>query len=272
MLITSFQPQACLREIVREYRVVHFDLGNTVSCKPYAPRAEQCLNFYPRSLERVDDQSGNTISKGVAVALIGQQTGMTHRHVHGDFLVITVVFRQGALFRLTGVPAHELTGLYIDADHVFNKNIRFVNEQLYSARTYGRCIDVIEQFLRSQLTCLKVSSRIDLCADSMLVDHATSLDARADFSCLSIRQFRRGFTERIGVTPKLLAKIVRFEKACQSKIRNPDRDMLEVAVACGFTDYQHMAKDYRNFTGQTPIGFHELDQRAPERQQGKYCT
>ena len=42
-------------------------------------------------------------------------------------------------------------------------------------------------------------------------------------------------------------------------------DWLSIALSCGYYDYQHLAKDYREFTGTTPVVFYQTDQKAPER-------
>jgi hypothetical protein len=48
------------------------------------------------------------------------------------------------------------------------------------------------------------------------------------------------------------------------KNANLAMDWLTVSLHSGYFDYQHMAKDYRDFTGLTPSGFFELEAKAPE--------
>ena len=44
----------------------------------------------------------------------------------------------------------------------------------------------------------------------------------------------------------------------------PERDWLQIAVDCGYYDYQHLAKDYKDFTGLTPVELHILESKSPE--------
>jgi transcriptional regulator GlxA family with amidase domain len=92
-----------------------------------------------------------------------------------------------------------------------------------------------------------------------------SLDGFLYASCLSHRQFDRLFKERVGIPPKQFLQIIRFDRAFRLKNRYPDMDWLSVAIACGYHDYQHLAKDYKEFTGYSPRQFFEIDNQAPER-------
>ncbi len=79
------------------------------------------------------------------------------------------------------------------------------------------------------------------------------------------RQFERKFNEHMGVSPKLYARIIRFDYVFRLKNRHPEKDWLSIALECGYHDYQHLAKEYKEFTGCTPTEFFALDQKAPER-------
>ncbi|MCU0341690.1 MAG: AraC family transcriptional regulator [Spirosomaceae bacterium] len=95
-----------------------------------------------------------------------------------------------------------------------------------------------------------------------------SLDWLADAACLSIKQFRRNFSTQVGVMPHHYARIVRFMQAHHLRNRRPQLDWLTVAIQTGYYDYQHLSKDYLEFTAQTPVEFHLLESRSPERTLG----
>jgi transcriptional regulator GlxA family with amidase domain len=79
-----------------------------------------------------------------------------------------------------------------------------------------------------------------------------SLDHLAAEACLSPRQFERNFVARVGLSPKLFARIARFDQAFRLKEKLPDLDWLAVAVQCGYYDYRHLVRDFREFAGVTP--------------------
>lgn len=70
-------------------------------------------------------------------------------------------------------------------------------------------------------------------------------------SNLSERQLERLFVERVGITPKLYARIRRF-RSVLDHLQDPEGvkrpNMAEIAASYGYTDQSHMARDFRNFS------------------------
>ena len=58
--------------------------------------------------------------------------------------------------------------------------------------------------------------------------------------------------------------LTRFDKAFHAKLHRPDLDWLTIAIACGYYDYQHMARDFRLFAGLTPPRLLETQRSSPE--------
>jgi transcriptional regulator GlxA family with amidase domain len=92
-----------------------------------------------------------------------------------------------------------------------------------------------------------------------------SLDKLAREACLSPKQFYKNFVERMGISPKTYARIVRFDNAMKLQNAQPHKDWLSIALDCGYYDYQHMVKDFKDFTKETPTGFVQKEDNAPER-------
>jgi len=76
----------------------------------------------------------------------------------------------------------------------------------------------------------------------------------------------------MGVSPKFLARISRFDKAFSLKQINPSLDWLSIALQTGYNDYQHLVKDYKDLTGLSPNQFHEIESKSPERLFGQADT
>jgi AraC-like DNA-binding protein len=56
----------------------------------------------------------------------------------------------------------------------------------------------------------------------------------------------------VGVSPKLFARIARFEAALDRMARLPQGSWTEVAHRFGYYDQMHMVHDFSRFTGETP--------------------
>lgn len=272
MVLSEFQPSPRLAEYVRVYRIVQFmfEHPENIPFKSYPPRPEHCLSFYPRDTEKVQYTDSGKWHINLKSVLFGQQQEVTNRYVGKDFLVFQVVFRPGALYRLTGIPSHEITNQSLDAETVFPSYIKEVNEQLFHSTDFKNMIQVVENFL-TQVGAKqqKESHRLDHVSNQVLtMKESVSVDWMAKESYLSNRQLERKFLDRMGVTPKYFSRLVRFENAFRMKNQFPEKDWLTIAIHCGYHDYQHLVKEYQEFTGKTPTAFHLLDSEGPERQFG----
>lgn len=272
MLLKDFIPSPAVAEFVQLFRIVHFvfDADAALPFKAYPPRPEHCLAFYPFDTERVEYVGTNKVIESVPVVLYGQQLSVTNRFVGRNFLVFQIIFQPGALYRLTGIPAHEFNDHYLDAESVFSTSLRFVNEQLFHAAEYKAMLLVAENFVQDLAKKTKKEKHaIDTVSRLLLLNNGNmSIDDLAKQSFLSSKQFERKFKERTGVNPKLLARIARFDKAFRLKNSHPHYDWLRIAVECNYHDYQHLVRDYKAFTQLTPTAFHEIENKAPERQFG----
>lgn len=270
MISQDYLPSPPLRPYIAAYRLRHFVLrnGHKLACKPFPPRPEQCLVFYPRGFEITEFNIQKNKTQRPRSVITGQFTQRVNRYIsYPEFLMIEADLKPGALHRLTGLPCKELANSDVDAESFFSHEIKRVNDRLGSASTYPEMIAIIEAFFLQLVQKEKKSP--------LQVDHALQLFAySADFysvdllskqACLSPRQLERKVDERIGVGPKTFLRICRFHQSYCMRLKNPALDWLYIAVACGYTDYQHLVKDYKEFAGTTPNHFFSEEKKAPGR-------
>ena len=269
MLLKDFLPSSILREYIKYFGIVHFSFSGkeTIPVKAYTPKTGDSIEFFLRDPEYVSYPDDNKKHKRSSAIIVGQHTLVTNRYVGHEFLFLNINFQPGAFYRLTGIPSYKLTNTYIDAEAVFPKEIRLINEQLKNARSYTEIITLAESFILMLIKQSKKDShRIDMAAKILLqsTDHI-SMDWVAKESCLSSRQFERKFKERMGIAPALFARLARFDRAFKMKNATPGKDWLSIAIQCGYHDYQHLVRDYKDFTALTPTAFFQTDNQAPER-------
>ncbi|MGH9662021.1 MAG: helix-turn-helix domain-containing protein, partial [Bryobacteraceae bacterium] len=68
---------------------------------------------------------------------------------------------------------------------------------------------------------------------------------------MSERQLERAFADRVGISPKLLARIDRFQRALRA-VEEAGVSGAAVAADLGYYDQAHLIRDFREFTGSTP--------------------
>jgi AraC-like DNA-binding protein len=268
MIFSSVAPSPGLQDFVRDYLIAHFrfDPGQPIPHKRYAPKPEQGITFFVRGRPSIVDLLTDELREAPPVAIFGQQMKRCDVHLALEFLMFRVHFRPGALFRLLGVPLYEFGDDYFDAELVLSREVRDVSERLATARSYAEMVEAVESYLvRRVARAAQKVLPVDRAAGRLTADPVRgSLDWLARQACLSPRQLNRRFTERIGVGPKLYSRLVRFNGAYLFKMAHPTVAWPTVAIEYGYTDYQHMVRDFKQFTNATPTAWAQADRGSPE--------
>ena len=71
---------------------------------------------------------------------------------------------------------------------------------------------------------------------------------------MSPSHFARVFKETVGQTPMQYVLAYRIEQAV-AMMKDPTRQLGDIALACGFADQAHFSRSFKQVTGQTPRQF-----------------
>ncbi|MBN8505387.1 MAG: AraC family transcriptional regulator [Burkholderiales bacterium] len=270
-LLSYRPPSPALRGWVRQHQFVRlrFAAGSAVPVKAYWPRPAAALAFYPRDLERIGiGLAAPEVLKPRAV-LIGQPTVVTQRLLGLDSSVYQIEFEPGALHRLLGLNLDELTDRYVDAEAALPSGIRALADLIEEEDQPSAQMAAAERYL---LGLVQACRRRELAADRVaarLIEHPDSLlEPLARMNGLSLRQLQRQAPQSLGVGPRLLARIARFDRAVRTATSPTAGSLLQLAVDAGYHDHQHLARDFRQFTLSTPSAFLARERGAPEQHFG----
>jgi AraC-like DNA-binding protein len=224
--------------------------------------------FYVRGYEITEIIQENKIVRRPRSVISGQYTHRINRlSSPKEFLMIQVVFNPGALYKLTGIPFNEMHNTQFDLEAIFPKEGRAVNERLCNCSEYSEMISIVEGFLKELQSKLKLIERPFERVFNLLLkaNNKYSLKYLAGQACLSPRQFERKSHQYLGICPQLFARIVRFNQSYEMRLNHPKLDWLSIAIACGYHDYQHLAKDYKEFTDASPNLLFAAESKVLER-------
>ncbi|GAB3166729.1 helix-turn-helix domain-containing protein [Telluribacter humicola] len=269
VLLKDIYPGVALQEYVQKYQVIRFVFDTAVvpPVKFHTPRPEHTITFYTRDAQRFSPVRSDHAITYPHCVVNGIYTIPLKRYGGYDFLAIKVVLQPTTLSRLRIAEVKELTDTFKDARDCLGIELSVLQEKLFRMNELRSMISTIEVFLLDLIKkrC-KPAEPIDK-ASIYLIRHENrvSIDWLADQSCLSVRQFIRRFEEQVGVSPKMFQKILRFDRAYRLKNNHPELDWLHIALACGYYDYQHLVKDFKEFTNLTPPAFYEVEKASPER-------
>ena len=112
---------------------------------------------------------------------------------------------------------------------------------------------IVERFLLLKIKKLKQALPFDKAMLELLrLNGNVSIEKIASLACLSLRQFERVSKERIGLPPKLFARLIRFSKAYRMRENFPLLSWTQIAYECGYFDQMHFIRDFKQFAGVAP--------------------
>jgi AraC-like DNA-binding protein len=266
--IRLVRPLPALEPFVRYYGHRDARLGDTVVVHPVHARAASILEFEFGDAALFIPSDSKPAFFSPRVALIGMQT---HRrgelHIRGTVDGFAILFQPSALGLLFALPAQEFTNKDFDAEQVFGTIIARFQEQLADCRTFDERISVANQFLLRRALAAPPRDGISTAATDILRGaRGARIPAMAGRAGLGLRQFERRFVQQVGVSPKLFARIARFEAALDRMARSPQGSWTEVAHRFGYYDQMHMVHDFSRFTDETPTRTLQHFEAAFERQ------
>jgi AraC-like DNA-binding protein len=153
------------------------------------------------------------------------------------------------------VPMHAVSGRVVDLESFFGRAGALLWEALICASGWEERFALLDDFLLERLddalspvpSVTRALGRLRASGGTVRVDELAS-----ELGC-SRRHLSAGFREQVGISPKLLARILRFQRAVALAGRGPG--WAEIAVRCGYYDQAHMVRDFQQFAGASPSEF-----------------
>lgn len=204
---------------------------------PYL-RGNPTENLHAVTISNVDAQ------RTYPVAI--QQTGAIH--------LVGVRFKVGGLAVFVRQPLYQLSDNVVAVEDIFGKLTHDLEGCLYECNHPISQIALLDDFFCS---CLYPHDTY------RLVMHISNQLARRENSVLqisadvgySIRTVDRLFKQVIGFSPKFYARIARLEGVIATLHHNPFISLTELALHYGYYDQAHFTKEFKDFTGQTPLAY-----------------
>jgi AraC-like DNA-binding protein len=186
---------------------------------------------------------------------------VTTRHAGRSF-GIHIDLVPPAAHRLFGLPLRALAHRQVPLEDVLDEP--FLVERLHDAGSWAARFRLLDSLLTRRLRDAAPWSPHVLWAWRRLV--SANGDIRvgplAEELGWSRKRLAVRFSEEIGLPPKAVARVLRFERARALAEAAPRPDWVGIAVECGYYDQSHLINDFRAFTGRTPGTFFQ-DAAAP---------
>jgi AraC-like DNA-binding protein len=157
--------------------------------------------------------------------------------------------------RFFGMPMGELTGQVVELEDLLGREAHELAERLAGAPDWAARIDLFERAIaRRVLAAPPVAPALDWAWARLLGSGgAAAVGELARELGWSRRHLAARFRAELGMPPKALARILRFERAVQ-RLRGGE-ELAALAIEAGYYDQAHFNRDFRALAGTTPRAY-----------------
>ena len=171
--------------------------------------------------------------------------------------VIGIHFKPGGAFPFFKMPAMELHNLHVSLEDLWGHEARLLRERLLEAQTPEMKFQVLEEGLLARaFKPLERHRAVDFALALFRNIHtAPAMTELAEEIGISSRRFIQLFSNEVGLTPKLFARVRRFQQVLQMIHRGDNCDWVDLAAGCGYFDQAHFIHDFKAFAGINPTTY-----------------
>ncbi len=186
--------------------------------------------------------------------IAGQQTGPIFIQPEGAVATMGVRFFPGGAYPFFGTRLDAITGRLTSFEEVWGGEGARFEEDLMEARDDSGRVRVAERFLLARLSrAERQDPPIEEAARQIRrVGGRVSVSKLGGSLGLSPRQMERRFGAALGIGPKSLCRVVRFQALLRRLARRGRADWAGLAAECGYADQSHLVHEVRRLSGATP--------------------
>jgi AraC-like DNA-binding protein len=160
-------------------------------------------------------------------------------------------------YALFGLPMHELAGSTVPLECLLGSEADLLVERLATQHSWMGRFALLERALAQRLREAPLPTPGVVWAWHRLDEtHGrVPVGELVDGLGWSPKRLVYRFRNEVGVSPKSLARLLRFEQAATLLERRDRPGLAAVAAGCGYYDQSHLTNEFRRITGVTPAAF-----------------
>jgi len=224
---------------------------------------------------------GDTSTRQARLLFAGQLTEQLTLRPTGAVAVLGIRFHAFGASALLPVPQHRLAGLTGAVEDLSPPLARELHRVAEQTDDVESAVTLVERALERCLRPEWADPRVRLITKTILqAEGLVSIDVLAERVSMSRRHLERRFLDTVGISPKRLARITRFQRALRVlEASDPRRPGTVTAATCGYADQSHFIREFRQLAGCSPAqhlfkqaeltGFFVTGSRRPSDRSGR---
>jgi AraC-like DNA-binding protein len=166
---------------------------------------------------------------------------------------IGIRFHPHGAFALLGLPQRALADVIPAGDSLALPWLTSALRRAQEAPSPAAGLELLERALLAHIARARREPRVEA-AVAIIGRHdgVVSVEAAAARAGTSARHLERLFRQWVGVGPKTLARVARFQAAAARVLRAPTLPLAAVSADSGYFDQAHMVRDFLALGGASP--------------------
>ena len=184
----------------------------------------------------------------------GFQTQPSYVENYGESKMVVIQFRTLGAYVFLHQPLRNFTNSYIHLDCLFKNEADETWERLQAANSVSEKFSITELFLQRKLLPGKMPHGKLIASISLLLrsKEPISIKELCHHHNISRKHLNFLFQEYLGISPKMLSSLNRFQSILHSISRSRPEKLSNVAYELDFFDQAHFNNSFKQFTGLKP--------------------
>ena len=253
-MLRPADPAKQLRRYVGKYVHVEVSLADSILFLPIPARSVTCIEFTFGDPYRIHHVNGSALEITHPTTIIGAKTCQRIRlELGGHVETFAILFQPTGLQQLFSLPGSVIVNAHYEADIVLGPALAQLGLQLEEAKSFAGRVQLADAYLTSRIPRVDDRLSVEAAVQQIVSKQGCVgiLDLAKDAG-LSSRQFERRFADVLGISPKLYARIIRFEAAVRKRAVSSCVNWTTVAHELGYHDQMHMIHDFQLLSGESP--------------------
>jgi len=176
----------------------------------------------------------------------------------GRVSLFGVRFHPASAYPILKYRLHEFTDRIIALDLVWGPLAREIESRILAAPRIHDKINIIERILLKRVNSGKHDKDhiVEASVNTILNRRGlVSIERLSNEISISRRQLEKKFKTYVGISPKLLARIIRFQHVVKIIAKNGSYDWPSIIFEYDYYDQSHLIKDFETLSGQNPSNY-----------------
>lgn len=171
---------------------------------------------------------------------------------NGTHNQVGITFKPGGAYELLKIPLHEFYNSTVELDLIAKNKFSIIYEKMQNETALQGRLTQLYNWLMANLQNARPEPMVLHFTAQLGAEDELSIKKLAGKFCMSQQHMGRLLNKYIGANPKMLHRIMRFQKAIYTMQKGWCKNLTDTAYETNYFDQAHFINEFNYFTGVSP--------------------